>query len=773
MSGMSMQRTDLPDGSALLTMPYDEGLARKAVVGDIEDRTETPDPSSGDSSGSRRDDSGPITRFNDFFTDIGSTYLEALGMDGFEIAKAIQTRRNELFRNKFPLLLPRFVTKCTECGAEYDERPEECDNCGASEELLRDPDRSEKLDAERLFERVNKEGQSLSALLGSCEDTHGQLGVATFVIKYEYVMATGDVTALGQPVMERGQVIRKEPDELIEADPKRVVPVTDENGRLGGWRWTCPVHREAASVNREEYKSGANRCPECGTELREVCFVEKSHVRSGSVEKYYFQDEVVSWAHFFPRLHGLDGLSPVHHVWMKQAILHWMDVYAGAYYDPESDKYPNKFMVVHTTNAEAWERNFRQSQDEAEENLYANKILVNEYAADSQSTPEMQVMDLMDDELLGQDQEIKKQYKSDIRTQFGVTDVFDSELEDAGGLNNEGLQLEVTDRSIASAQQKMQDGPLDELMRSLGFDDWRIAFVPESDRDLEALEKKVGIGEDAAGAGLEARLENGELEVEDGEFEAGDDEGMGGLFSADPESDAEASDDDPMDEVHEAADYLRDGLEHIAWADETIKAEPFWDDSSDVPERVREAVVDAIEDGAVFETIEDVDTDRISELKDVLADLLSESGNWSLDSISEAISDALGVGPERADSIARTESASVLNNAREDVFEDLEDDKDEELLYEWIGPSDHRTTDACAWLEEQTAGGVTMDELVDLQREAQNKFFPQLDEFRRHVVHPNERHTFSEAFSTKSIPGATGDIEVEVETVPGGLEVVA
>jgi len=97
----------------------------------------------------------------------------------------------------------------------------------------------------------------------------------------------------------------------------------------------------------------------------------------------------------------------------------------------------------------------------------------------------------------------------------------------------------------------------------------------------------------------------------------------------------------------------------------------------------------------------------------------------------------------------------------------------DEAVFEWIGPDDHRTTDACEWLKEQTEGGVTMDRLVELQREAQRKFFPDLDRFRRHVVHPNERHSFSEAFSTKSIAGATGDIEVEVDTVPGGLDMIA
>lgn len=764
-SQQSMTRTDLDDGTSVLTMPYDDELMQKAVTDAVDEQVDTPNPEAGsDGKHSRRSSAGPITRFNEIFTDLGSTYLEAMGLDGFEVSKAIQKRHQELYRNQFPLILPRFRHKCKECGAEYDEKVEECESPGCESSDFREPDRSDKREAQKLFEKVNKEGQSLRSLMEMGEADHGRIGVATLVLRWDYVVATGDTTVMGQPLMERGQIIRKEPDELLRADPKRLVPVVDDDGRIGGWRWTCPIHRDAA------VQDSPGACDECGAELQEIYYVEKEHVRSDDASKYYFDHEVVDWAFFYPRHHGLDGLSPVHHVWSKQAILHWMDVYAGAFYDPNSDKYPNKFMVVHTTNADAWERNFERSQDDADENLYANKIMVNEYASNSQSTPEMQVIDMMDDELLGQNQEIKKTYKSDIRTQFGVTDVFDSELEDSGGLNNEGLQLEVTDRHIASAQYDLATGPLDELMKLLGFDDWKIAFVPPQDEDLDKLEQKIGVGEDAVGAGLDARLENGELEIDDGEFEEGEDEGgMGGLFGADTDDPAEG-DDNPMDdaELKQAAEQLHDGMRHIAWADEETKADPFWDDER-VPERVRELISKVIEDGAVFDAFEDIEVP--DEVAEFLEERLSEPDGWSLSGLSNEFQERFDVEPETADSLMRTESASVLNRATEEAYEDL--GVAGEAVFEWIGPDDHRTTEACEWLKEQTEGGVTMERLVELQREAQRKFFPDLDRFRRHVVHPNERHTFTEAFpaSKADFPGAAGDIEVEVETVPGGIEV--
>ena len=864
-SQQGMSRTDLGDGSSVLTMPYDEGLMQKSISSRMEDKTSTPSPDSS-RAGSASDRGGPIVRFNDSFTELGSTYLEAMGLEGFEAAKAIQKRRNELFRNEFPLVMPRFRRKCTECEAEYDAAVGECDNCGASGDELREPDKSERREAERLFEKVNKEGQSLRGVMKDGEDDHARVGVAALVIRYDYVVASGTATALGEPIMERGEVIRREPSEILRADPKRVVPVTDGDGRLGGWKWTCPIHRDDP-VSDSERASGHTECAECGTELQEVCYVEKKHVRSGAaqIEEYFFDHEIVDWAFFYPRHHGLDGLSPMHHIWVKQAILHWMDVYAGAFYDPDSDNYPNKFMVVHTTNADAWERNFEKAEDEAQENLYANQIFVNEYATDSKSTPDLQVVDMMDDELLGQNEQIKKSYKSDIRTQFGVTDVFDSELSDSGGLNNEGLQLEVTDRHIASAQYDMMTGPLDELMKRLNFDDYRISFVPSPDSDLDTVEQRISVGGDAVDAGLEARLEDGELEVDDGEFEEGDEEGgMGALFGAegDPPDDVDeglveaagaadgvgtfrieaGADDDRFeggetmawgaefpnsgvyvdwnvdawpegeslggphvseydsmedaaavaegrivadggiasagsdgaggpvadldDDLLQAAEDLHDGYEHLVWADETSKADPFWDSDDGVPERILELIERAIDRGAVFGEFEDLDVP--DEVAEFLEEELRRPEGWSLESLTNDFAERFDLDPGAAEPVVRTETASVLNTATEEAYEDL--GVADEPVFEWVGPRDHRTTDACEWLKQRTEGGVTMAELVDLEREAQERFFPDLDEFRRHVVHPNERHTFRESFETKAA-GAAGPIEVEVETVPGGIAV--
>ena len=782
------------EGRTILTMPYDEQLAQKAVQKGLARQTDnktdsdaeqsTPDPTGEHQNGQASRGGGPIKRFNDVFTDLGSVQLEALGLDGFEISKAAAKRRNEMYRNEFPLLVPRFALRCEDCGAEFDEAVEACPTCTralarengvdvaanqAVEEIdetfhagdLRPPDPEQKRDGLQIAESVNKEGQSLRDLYRLLEDDQSRLGVSLHIVKWNRAVATGD-----SPAFSEGDILHESVDELIRGDPKRVVPVVDENGRVGGYWWACPLHRGKQTEGGISRSPG--RCETCNAELREVYFIERENAAAGSRKpvKYYFDNEVVTWAHHQPRLNGLDGLSPVHHVWLKQSILHWMDVYGAAFYDPDSDRYPNKFMVVHTTNPDTWERNFQKAEEDAKENPYSQQIMMNEYSGDSNSTPELQVVDLMNDDLLGQDDQIKQRYKSDIRTQFGVTDVFDSELEDAGGLNNEGLQMEVTDREVASFQHDLATGPLDDLAKLLGLTDWQFAFVPPRETETKERMEKIDLGGKAAKNGLDASWEGGEVAIKDGEFEEPDEGGPplpGGFGQAADVGGDEV--DEKAGDTHESlfaafeklddeqagqlCEYLADAHRHIVWAsDVDQKADPFWDADDVVPEFVQEAIRTVIDAGAVFGDIEGLTAYQQSKLEETFKEKLTQPSGWSLDSLTSALKDTLGLDTDQAEAVARTETASILNKACEEGYESQ--GRMDEREFKHVGPSDFRTTEACQWLKEQTNpsyGGdpVSLDEYKQLIQEANDRFVDGHDA-REFVPHIACRHTYTQTF---------------------------
>lgn len=149
----------------------------------------------------------------------------------------------------------------------------------------------------------------------------------------------------------------------------------------------------------------------------------------------------------------------------------------------------------------------------------------------------------------------------------------------------------------------------------------------------------------------------------------------------------------------------------------------------------------------MFDSIDGIEASE--ELKEFLQDKLTQPQGWSTTSIKNDLQDEFGLDDEKAEMVAGTETTSVLGNAREDVYEEIEQRSDEVVKYKWLGPDDHRNTRACEWLREKTNpkyGGEprSMEKLVELQEEASDKFFPDL-EFRRHLPHPRCRHMFTEA----------------------------
>lgn len=191
-----------------------------------------------------------------------------------------------------------------------------------------------------------------------------------------------------------------------------------------------------------------------------------------------------------------------------------------------------------------------------------------------------------------------------------------------------------------------------------------------------------------------------------------------------------------------------------------------WSSDEDVPEYVVEALQSVVDEGAVFDDFKSLPGRVADTITDTLTDALTEPSGWSLDSIVDRMSDALPrADPDDLEVVARTESAKVLNEAREEGYRDRGQD---DSKFKWVGPQDSRTTDACEELKDRTNpdhGGtpVSLPELVDEERDVHDEYFDRL-EFRKHVIHPNERHTFVR------VPGTDVDTDIDVD-VPDASEI--
>lgn len=179
----------------------------------------------------------------------------------------------------------------------------------------------------------------------------------------------------------------------------------------------------------------------------------------------------------------------------------------------------------------------------------------------------------------------------------------------------------------------------------------------------------------------------------------------------------------------------------VLWHEDTDRALLAYN-RTNVPESVRENLIEAAKAGALFsEAFETAPSGTSETVKDELVSALKITDGWTINGLTNRLRDAVpGLEERDAERIARTETQSVVNKGRELYYEERFPDK--EVLYKWNGPGDHRTTDACEWLKEETAGGVPMRELKELIQEAPEHDPDINTDPREYTPHIQCRHSY-------------------------------
>jgi len=207
-------------------------------------------------------------------------------------------------------------------------------------------------------------------------------------------------------------------------------------------------------------------------------------------------------------------------------------------------------------------------------------------------------------------------------------------------------------------------------------------------------------------------------------------------------------------------DFSTDGME--PWEQDMLDLQQrIWSADNDkqlvsftetaMPEFVKERMRESILSGALFSQFDTVPSNKLQELRNTFAEQLTDDG-WTTDSVTDAVMDLEdSLSRNQAETIARTETASIVNTAREEGYREtgMADEK-----FYWTGATQseqpERTTDACDWLIQQTNpnhGGepVKMERLKELIEEAPTHDPDMDDNLARpenYVVHPNERKTW-------------------------------
>jgi len=507
-------------GGELVAIDWPDGNVEQSLQAQITSTPQTDDAHRGRYAGKI----GPVPRASSQGSLWNKIDLQSFTYNSTELSTTVKRFRDEMYRNQFPVLVPAFAVRCTNCGTEYDDERDVCEVCGNDQ--LEQPSRSQKDWLSSFLESVNDDGQSLRDLLKYEEDYQSFRGVSTILVRLAYQHVERDVEVAGRSIES---VTRWEPaelKELVHADPTRIYPVLDENNRHGGW-WTCPAHREeyweADSLTFEgDADHPVEVCPECHAQLEEVGYAEMETGRTDDVERLFLKHEVIDWARHFPIRNDLDGRSPIRPLIKLQAILQFSRNYELQFLNPQNDQQlPDKFLVAYGKNVR---ESLRASlQEEERKNPWEEGRLMYEGNPDD---VEIEIMDLSTSAGINGREPMIERLMSQVRAMFGITDAFENELSDTGGLNAEGTQVEITNGAIASAHQDTKDKALDKLCRVIamvrGRCDWEISYVnPETeDQSLSALEVLQGI-EKAQQTGTRAAVEDGQLQIPDQEIDPG------------------------------------------------------------------------------------------------------------------------------------------------------------------------------------------------------------------------------------------------------------
>lgn len=426
------------DGSGLFSLKFGDEEMASTVESKLSSKQTQP-TSSGtmmtpSGSGEKRqvsDDVGPVRRLNEKMTHLGSMGMESIALSNYELSKSINRQADEVFRKDFPVIEP----SADDASSEERERVEDW------------------------FRSMNDAGQTFHGLLKLVLQDHARLGTGIIIARKRYTVMDGDVIDVSL-------------QEFTKGDPKVVRPITDEHNNIGGL-YACPQHR---SVVRES--PGA--CPECDADLREATYAKTDGVNSNNVKTVFFDDEVTSFSFYNTRLHGRDGLSPVAGVWKQAYILDQMRNYTGKFFDDSTgNRYPDKMLFVTTSNADAFEKRAKQAKDNRQESPYEQGVLFFE-----NTELDVQVVDMMSSEIMGQSANIKADYKNAIRTAFGLTDVIDSD-EDSASLASGSKGVDVMSRSIEALRTDLEREVLAEIEDALQMEDWSLTFEEERTEETE------------------------------------------------------------------------------------------------------------------------------------------------------------------------------------------------------------------------------------------------------------------------------------------------
>ena len=401
------------------------------------------------------------------------------------VRTCITQLKQEIYRRGY-VWEKSFEAICNDCNKKHKRPVSECSRCGSQN--LRTPDEKQLTYANDFLEGyINSSEQLFIDVLKELEDDLNIMDDAYIVLVKEYFL-DGD-----------GKIRMHRIKEIYRGDPVTMFIYADENGVKGTKGFTCVNHRGVLSEDKHE------NCPTCGGPLKPVHYVN----RANGDEQYFIKGEVLHFSKYSPS--RLYGFSPIITLYNHVMTLIAMENYVNSAYT--KSRMPRGLLAVQTRNMDSMRAFWRGVKEKMESDPHFIPVMGIEAENGKGSVEWIKFMDsLKEMDYIS----VKDDLRDRISAFYGVSKVFMADNTTSGGLNNEGMQILVTNRAVQMAQNVYNNYVFPFLVKQFGITDWELKLPPSEEEDeiagLRKREIEVNIAASIKNLGFEIEMD------EDGNF---------------------------------------------------------------------------------------------------------------------------------------------------------------------------------------------------------------------------------------------------------------
>lgn len=409
--------------------------------------------------------------------------LYATVQESIILRTTINTLCQEIFRRGY-YWEKKFHKKCKNCGEEYQhDTVQECRICG--KEKFDSPDADQIIYPRWLMKERNSMDQSFLEVMKEIEWDLDIVDDAFLLLIKEYFLDP-----------DTGEIEFFRVKELVRGDPTFMRIVADKAGKRGGRYLLCPIHRDKTYPHNGDY----DKCDSCELPLQDVHYINTAG--SGKTQ-YYIDGEVLHTSKFNPS--KLYGRSPVASMWRQAQSLTAMDTYIYLAY--QKRRIPRGVLAITTDNIQSTAAFWKGAEEKMERDPhYIPKVGI-ESASGRGKVEFVRFMDSLDEMQYAQ---VRDEIRMRIAAFYGVSNVFMMDSGKSGGLNNEGMQILVTNRAVESGQKLYSRELFPRMLDQMGVEDWTLTLYPNEEEDeitrLRRDEQEVNIAQRMQQLGFQPEL---------------------------------------------------------------------------------------------------------------------------------------------------------------------------------------------------------------------------------------------------------------------------